>query len=237
MTLLKKTWDKCLGMALKVKARLMKTKLFARLILLALLSLAGIYGVSGYIVGFYLKEGIVNRVLGNEQYTVKLSQLEKEIKTLKGQLSKKIPSSNYLIINTSANEFTLMKGTDIIKTGTCSTGSYIRLKTGSGRQWLFRTPRGVFSIKGKIVDPVWRKPDWAFIEEGLPVPPPDHPSRYEPGVLGDYALLLGRGYLIHGTLYQRFLGLPVTHGCIRLNDENLKLVYKSLNVGSKVYIF
>jgi L,D-transpeptidase ErfK/SrfK len=43
--------------------------------------------------------------------------------------------------------------------------------------------------------------------------------------------------LIHGTLYQRFLGLPVTHGCVRLNDANLELVYKTLNVGAKVYIF
>ena len=62
-------------------------------------------------------------------------------------------------------------------------------------------------------------------------------SRFEYGVLGDYALSLGKGYLIHGTLYQRFLGLPVTHGCVRLNDENLELVYKSLTTGSKVYIY
>jgi len=65
----------------------------------------------------------------------------------------------------------------------------------------------------------------------------NHFTRFEYGVLGDYALSLGDGYLIHGTLYQRFLGLPVTHGCIRLNDENLELVYRSLQVGSKVYIY
>ena len=63
------------------------------------------------------------------------------------------------------------------------------------------------------------------------------PDRYEYGTLGDYALSLGKGYLIHGTLYQRFLGLPVTHGCIRLGDEDLAEVYKNLNVGSKVFIY
>ena len=102
---------------------------------------------------------------------------------------------------------------------------------------MFNTPKGEFRIQGKTTSPVWKKPDWAFVEEGLPVPPANHYSRFEYGVLGDYALGLGQGYLIHGTLYQRFLGLPVTHGCIRLNDENLALVYRSLQVGSKVYIY
>jgi len=29
----------------------------------------------------------------------------------------------------------------------------------------------------------------------------------------------------------------VTHGCIRLGDEDLEVVFKSLNVGSRVYIY
>jgi lipoprotein-anchoring transpeptidase ErfK/SrfK len=56
-------------------------------------------------------------------------------------------------------------------------------------------------------------------------------------VLGDYAMSLGDGYLMHGTLYKRFLGMPVTHGCVRLNDEDLEAIYNTLNIGSKVYIF
>ena len=102
---------------------------------------------------------------------------------------------------------------------------------------MFETPKGALSIKGKITDPVWRKPDWAFVEEGLPIPVADDPSRYEYGVLGDYALALGHGYLIHGTLYKRFLGQPVTHGCIRMNDEDLEAVYKTLPIGAKVFIY
>ncbi len=62
-------------------------------------------------------------------------------------------------------------------------------------------------------------------------------SRYEYGVLGDYALAIGDGYMIHGTIYKRFLGMPVTHGCVRLNDEDLEVIYNTLNIGSKVYIF
>ena len=164
-------------------------------------------------------------------------KITREIAVLDRRLNAKMPKSYFLVINSASNEFALYKGNAIIKKDKCSTGSYILLKNGEEQQWMFKTPKGEFRIQGKTISPVWRKPDWAFVEEGLPVPPVNHYTRYEYGVLGDYALSLGHGYLIHGTLYQRFLGLPVTHGCIRLNDENLELVYRSLNVGSKVYIY
>ncbi|RIH66849.1 L,D-transpeptidase [Mariniphaga sediminis] len=143
----------------------------------------------------------------------------------------------FLIVNTTNNTFRLYQNRQVVRSGLCSTGSFIHLEADSLQSWLFETPKGVFTIKNKMTDPVWRKPDWAFIEEGLPPPPPGHPSRYERGVLGDYALDLGKGYLIHGTLYQRLIGQPVTHGCIRLNDQDLEHIYKTLQVGSKVYIY
>lgn len=164
-------------------------------------------------------------------------KIEKEIKLLNQKLGLKVPKSYFLVINSASNEFSLYKSEILIKKDKCSTGSYILLKNGDEQQWMFKTPKGEFRIQGKTTSPVWKKPDWAFIEEGIPVPSANHHSRFEYGVLGDYALNLGNGYLIHGTLYQRFLGLPVTHGCIRLNDENLELVYKSLSVGSKVFIY
>ncbi|MGH7451569.1 MAG: L,D-transpeptidase, partial [bacterium] len=131
----------------------------------------------------------------------------------------------------------VMSGAQIIHEGLCSTGSYILLKAADERQWVFFTPRGRLQVLGKRVNPVWAKPDWAFIEEGLPVPPPGSPERFEAGVLGEYALELGDGYLIHGTLYKRMLGMPVTHGCVRLDDEDLRIVYRNLQIGSKVFIY
>ena len=35
----------------------------------------------------------------------------------------------------------------------------------------------------------------------------------------------------------RFLGMPVTHGCIRLGDDDLEAVFKTLQVGSQVFIY
>jgi L,D-transpeptidase YbiS len=175
--------------------------------------------------------------LDNERLRTEQIQLEKRLETIQRQLDAKVPRSFYLVINSTDNEFSLFRGSELVRRDQCSTGSYILLKNGDQQQWMFKTPRGEFRVKGKSTDPVWRKPDWAFIEAGLKPPPANHSSRYEYGVLGEYALDLGEGYLIHGTLYQRFLGLPVTHGCIRLGDENLELVYRSLPVGSKVFIF
>jgi len=173
-----------------------------------------------------------------------ISDSSKEINILKKQvalLNKKIdrftPGSAFLTINTTENTFRLYKNNEIIWKGKCSTGSFVQLEVDSTKSWIFETPKGVLTVKNKITDPVWKKPDWAFIEEGLPVPSQNHSSRYERGVLGDYALALGDGYLIHGTLYQRLLGMPVTHGCIRLSDEDLEIIYKNMQVGSKVFIY
>lgn len=147
------------------------------------------------------------------------------------------PKTAYLVVNSTKNEFYLYKKRKIARKGRCSTGSYIMLELDTLQKWQFKTPKGEHKILGKTEAPVWVKPDWAFIEEGLPVPPQNHSSRIERGSLGEYALSLGDGYKIHGTLYKRFLGLPVTHGCVRLNDEDLEAVFFSLNIGSKVYIY
>lgn len=164
------------------------------------------------------------------------NQLEQKVVQARRRLAFYIPKDPYLIVDTSDNEYFLKAGNNLIRGGICSTGSYTLLKA-SEQQWIFHTPRGMYRVRGKLEAPVWRKPDWAFIEEGLPVPPPNSAERFEAGVLGEYALELGQGYLIHGTLYKRFLGMAVTHGCVRLDDEDLQSVYTNLQIGSKVFIY
>lgn len=167
----------------------------------------------------------------------RIKRLNAEITSLQKKIERFTPGNAYLVVNTTENRFALYRNRQLVREGLCSTGSYISLEGEGDKKWVFKTPRGEFKVRGKITDPVWRKPDWAFVEEGLPIPSATHPSRYERGVLGEYALALGDGYLIHGTLYQRFLGLPVTHGCIRMNDADLREVYETLPVGAKVFIY
>ena len=116
--------------------------------------------------------------------------------------------------------------------------------TGTGKMlvhgddvWAFHTPRGHLKVLRKIVDPVWRKPDWAFIEAGERIPPPDSPKRYVKGELGKYALDLGEGILIHGTDDVDSIGKHASHGCIRVPADALDKVYHSVKVGTDVYVF
>jgi len=170
-------------------------------------------------------------------YKKMISQLNRDVQGLARKYNSYTSGQSYMVINTTDNRFLLYRNKKLIREGLCSSGSYKMLQTLEGRSWIFKTPKGKFWVQGKITNPTWKRPDWSFVEEGLPIPPEDHNSRYEYGVLGDYALSLGDGYLIHGTIYKRFIGMPVTHGCVRLGDEDLKTIYNTLSIGSKVYIF
>jgi hypothetical protein len=171
-------------------------------------------------------------------YKKQILQLGRDAQRSIRKFNSYTPGQSYLVINTTENRFFLYRNKKLIREGFCSTGSYTRLTNAEGsRHWIFKTPKGQFWIQQKITSPLWIRPDWSFVEEGLPIPPANDESRYEYGVLGDYAMSLGDGYLIHGTIYKRFLGMPVTHGCVRLNDDDLEAIYSTLNIGSKVYIF
>ena len=170
-------------------------------------------------------------------YKKQISQMNREVQGLARKYNSYTSGQSYMVINTTDNRFLLYRNKRLIREGYCSSGSYKMLQTLEGRSWIFKTPKGKFWVQGKTTNPTWKRPDWSFVEEGLPIPPENHDSRFEYGVLGDYALSLGEGYLIHGTIYKRFIGMPVTHGCVRLNDEDLEAIFNTLSIGSKVYIF
>ena len=170
-------------------------------------------------------------------YKKQMAPLIKDVQRLTIKFNAYTSGQSYIVVNTIENKFYLYTNKKLIREGFCSSGSYTMLQTSGNKKWIFKTPKGKYWIRGKTTNPVWKRPDWSFVEEGSPIPSANDDSRYEYGVLGDYALAIGDGYLIHGTIYKRFLGMPVTHGCVRLNDEDLKVVFNTLNIGSKVYIF
>jgi L,D-transpeptidase ErfK/SrfK len=157
---------------------------------------------------------------------------------LKQRLNQLTPSGHYIVVDTAHNRLYVKRGKETVLTAVASTGSGTILDKPDqpGSQWVFDTPRGGFAIQSRLTNPAWVKPDWAFLEEGISVP--SNPAeRVEQGILGDYALGFGKGYFIHGTLYPRLLGKNVTHGCIRLRDDDLKTVYKLAKVGTPLMIF
>jgi L,D-transpeptidase ErfK/SrfK len=160
-----------------------------------------------------------------------------ERQRLETALRRRVPRGPWIVIDQTHNRLRLMRGDDLVLEAPCSAGSGMVLKEGSGgRVWVFDTPRGRFEVLSKLENPVWRKPDWAFVEEGEPIPK-DPGDRLEYGSLGEYALYFGNGYMIHGTLYERLLGRPVSHGCVRLGRDPLRHVYREAPVGTPVYIY
>lgn len=69
------------------------------------------------------------------------------------------------------------------------------------------------------------------------VPPLGTTQRRYPGVLGTHRLNLGDGYAIHGTNEPQTVGRAVSHGCVRLRNEDIAKLYAMVPVGTPVYIY
>lgn len=159
------------------------------------------------------------------------------VRALRARLAAQAPTGVFVVVDTGGNTLTLQQGKRVLRKAVVSAGSGSVLQDPTGkRRWVFDTPHGVRSVHSKIKRPVWVKPDWAFIEEGAAVPT-RYAERLDPGSMGDYAIGLGDGYFIHGTLYTRLLGRNVTHGCVRVGDQDLRAVYDALSLGSRVILF
>lgn len=166
-----------------------------------------------------------------------LRKLQAKNERLRRRLASTGPRGTYLVVDTAKNVLYMKRGDKVILTAVVSSGSgNVLEEPGGKRKWVFDTPRGEFSITSKVENPDWVRPDWAFVEEGEDIPA-NWRDRVESGVLGDYALGFGNGYFIHGTLYTRLLGRNVTHGCIRVADKELEQIFRTVGVGTKVYIF
>jgi lipoprotein-anchoring transpeptidase ErfK/SrfK len=175
--------------------------------------------------------------IGGDNEKRSLAGIEAETVSLGKKIGAQSPKGVNIVIDSARNTLTLKKGSEILRTAVISCGSgSILVEPGGKRTWVFDTPRGEFQVKSKLVDPTWVKPDWAFIEEGKEIPK-KREERLENGVLGDFALGFGDGYFIHGTLYTRLLGRSVTHGCIRVGDEDLKAVFRAASIGTRIYIY
>ncbi|HET9682685.1 MAG TPA: L,D-transpeptidase [Gemmatimonadaceae bacterium] len=69
------------------------------------------------------------------------------------------------------------------------------------------------------------------------IPPAGTKHRTIQGELGHYRLALGDGYQIHGTPDKSSIGSSVTHGCVRLHDDDIEWLYDNVPVGTKVYLY
>ncbi len=95
----------------------------------------------------------------------------------------------------------------------------------------YPTPTGKFHVTYKEKNPTWLPTsEWAEDKQGIPQPPgKDNP-------LGDYWIDIGGGIGIHGTPFVKSLGEKASHGCIRMKNEDARVLYETVNVGAPVFI-
>ena len=74
-------------------------------------------------------------------------------------------------------------------------------------------------------------------DDTLYIPPLGTKNRRIYGELGSYRLDLGDGYLIHGTPEESTVGDAVTHGCVRLKEDDIAWLYANVPLGTDVYIY
>jgi lipoprotein-anchoring transpeptidase ErfK/SrfK len=215
--------------------RLLTTKWFlVTIISLSIFLIAE--GIGCYLAFFGQKSAAIANTNDNG-LDRQLKKLRWKNATLKNSLASLSPKGINIVVDTARNVLYLKKGNRTIKEAIVSCGSGNVLEDPSGKKkWIFDTPRGEYSVKSKLINPDWIKPDWAFIEEGEAIPQ-NLIDRVENGVLGKYALGFGNGFFIHGTLYTRLLGRNVSHGCIRVGDKDLEDIYKKIPIGARIAIF
>ena len=147
-----------------------------------------------------------------------------------------LPQKNYNGIILNLAELRLyyyMKSSDLYENT-----KVLTFPVGIGRlDW--KTPLGETFIKSKVESPSWYPPKSIILEheergEVLPrevKAGPDNP-------LGNFALKLDvdGGYLFHGTNKKYGIGMMVSHGCIRLRNEDIETIFYNTPLKTKVKI-
>jgi lipoprotein-anchoring transpeptidase ErfK/SrfK len=75
------------------------------------------------------------------------------------------------------------------------------------------------------------------VNKNMIIPPFGTTQRKYSGVLGTNRLNLGDGYALHGTDVPSSIGTSVSHGCVRLRNEDIETLYQMVPVGTPVYIY
>jgi lipoprotein-anchoring transpeptidase ErfK/SrfK len=130
-------------------------------------------------------------------------------------------------------------GTIVIRTGErrlyyfVGAGEAIRYPVGVGRagmQW-----SGTASISGKYIEPAWSAP--ASIRRDYRSLPSVVPGGSSHNPMGAAAMTLSGGeYAIHGTNAPGSIGGFVSHGCIRMYNEDIMDLYSRVGVGTRVVV-
>lgn len=161
-------------------------------------------------------------------------QIQDAVKDMRLTASK---GRNYVLLDLKHNVVLIKNGSATLYAFPCATGKGFGILSATGKGYKFNTPIGKHTIKNKNVDPIWVRPNWYWLEQGREVPEGiTGTERSMEGHLGKYSIGIGDGIYFHG-----YAGIvkpgKITHGCIRLNQDDLEIFFNMVEVGTEVYIF
>ena len=130
-------------------------------------------------------------------------------------------------------------GTIVVRTGerrlyfVLGHGKALRYKVGVGREgWRWA---GTSAIEGKFIRPNWAPPAAIRLQH------PKLPALIRGGTPGNpmgaaAMTLTGGAYGIHGTNRPKLIGGFVSHGCIRMHNEDIIDLYGRVSIGTPVVV-
>jgi L,D-transpeptidase ErfK/SrfK len=111
------------------------------------------------------------------------------------------------------------------------TGAVVSVPVGVGRD-AWNTPIGSTKIVRKKANPAWHPPKSIRLKD------PTLPRVVSAGPqnpLNRFSVYLGlSGYLFHGTNKPMGVGRRVSHGCVRLYPEDIKRLFKTFAIGTRI---
>jgi lipoprotein-anchoring transpeptidase ErfK/SrfK len=175
--------------------------------------------------GIAVKRGQLTAMVGDALLSPSSRTVEAPVKTTKAKVTRDELAKEYptvLVADHASFSLKLYKNLKLSKTYTVAFGA-------PG----YDTPRGLFNIQNKQVDPVWSVPnsDWAGDLAGTVVPggTPENPLKARWMGISD-----GAG--MHGTDDVGSLGSAASHGCIRMGIPDVIDLYDRVEVGDPIYI-
>lgn len=162
--------------------------------------------------------GLLDKGRGSRTLVAKVNVTKPTVTT--AEVAEQYPT--YMTVDRGSFQLKLWRNLELEKTYTVALGA-----VG------YDTPSGLYTIQSKQVDPVWTVPnsDWAGDMAGQVVPggSPENPLKARwLGVNGSVG--------IHGTSESGSIGSAASHGCIRMNVDDVIDLYDRVDVGTPIYI-
>lgn len=210
-------------------------------------------GVAGLLFGKMHRDRVSKRyarVLAEEQRTPKdIKAMKEELAALdlnreslareldgRAKFLQSLKTENfYLSIDTQQKRLRFYYGPNLLREGDVTVGDAQTVKAEDGRSWTFVPLKGALPVEGKVVDHIWRIPEWVYIMNKQPVPS-SRPSIE--GGLGKYVLLLPNNYVVHSPPVDESPLKGPKPGSFMVSEADLRAIWARIEPGKTfVYVF